>query len=431
MLSFKNSILKIEHTTDGKPFGLTYEICLFISFSLYFILYSNRTATTVSLAMTIAATFFITIGKIKSSRFYIPTITIWYLIFFTFAELSAAWAYTPQAAAFSYIKQMIFILVLCFGICQYIDTTVDFERILSIFLLSSLCLFFSEAIAYPWSSMSSGKTFGSIVSGLNANSFSFLMMSAAIIAFYKGYIKNKKLWYFPVLIYIASCFLSGSRKSTVMGLVGILFIILFSFGRPHRFFHFFIALISAALIIWASLKIDFLYEIIGKRFESMLNYYINPGQTKTDSSLLYRAYFINFAKQLFREKPIFGQGFNNFSTILYTESDTNIMYYAHNNYWEILSDLGLVGFIIYYWFYAFLAVKAAIKLIKNKSSYTATLAIALLGTLMIVEWGIVSMSYLFPQIIIAIIFTSVYVDDSSVQKKYRYIQSGKGGRRIA
>ena len=97
----------------------------------------------------------------------------------------------------------------------------------------------------------------------------------------------------------------------------------------------------------------------------------------------------------------------------------------------ILADLGVVGFILYYWFYAYLGIRSIIKLIKNRQSYTATLAIALLGTLMIVEWGIVSMSYLFPQIVVVLIFTAVYVDDSSAQKKYRYIQSSKGGRRIA
>ena len=40
----------------------------------------------------------------------------------------------------------------------------------------------------------------------------------------------------------------------------------------------------------------------------------------------------------------------------------------------ILADLGVVGFILYYWFYAYLGIRSIIKLIKNRQSYTATLA---------------------------------------------------------
>lgn len=431
MLSFKNSILKIERTTDGKPFGMLFEICLYFCFALYFVFYKERIATTASFAIGVAATFFITIGKAKNSRLSIPVITVWYLIFFAFAELSAAWAYFPQEAAFYFVKQMIFILILGFGMCQYVDTQVDFERLLTIFIMSSLTLSLAEILTFPWSTMSSESYFGSTISGLNANNFSFLMMASAIISFYKGYIIGKKVWYFPTVLFIICCFLSGSRKSTVMCLVGIAFFILFSFGKPRHIFHFFAACTLAALLLLSSLKIDFLYDVIGRRFESMLNYYINPTQTKTDTSLEFRSYFIEFAKQLFYEKTFFGHGFGNFSTLLQTESSFNKKLYAHNNYWEILADLGVIGFIVYYWFYVYLAVRSVIKFIKNRQSYTATLAIALLGTLMIVEWGIVSMSYLFPQIVIALIFTAVYVDDSSTQKKYRYIQSSKGGRRIA
>ena len=431
MLSFKNSILKIERTTDGKSFGMLFEICLYLCFALYFVFYKERVATTASFAIGTAATFFITVGKIKSSRLSVPIVTVWYLLFFAFAELSAAWAYVPYTAAFTYIKQMIFIIILGFGMCQYVDTHVDFERLLTIFQLATLLLALSELLFYPWQASSVNNYFGATVSGLNANSFSFLMMASAIIGFYKGYIRNKKLWYIPTLIFIICSFLSSSRKSAIMSLVGIMFIILFSFGKPRHILHFILAFVVTVSVIFACIKIDFLYDIIGKRFESMINYYIDPSKAQTESSLLYRSYFIQFAKQLFYEKPALGHGFSNFSILLLTESTVNKWLYAHNNYWEILADLGVVGFILYYWFYAYLGIRSIIKLIKNRQSYTATLAIALLGTLMIVEWGIVSMSYLFPQIVVVLIFTAVYVDDSSAQKKYRYIQSSKGGRRIA
>lgn len=32
-------------------------------------------------------------------------------------------------------------------------------------------------------------------------------------------------------------------------------------------------------------------------------------------------------------------------------------YYLHNNYWEMLADGGIIGFIIYYWIYAFILKK--------------------------------------------------------------------------
>lgn len=47
--------------------------------------------------------------------------------------------------------------------------------------------------------------------------------------------------------------------------------------------------------------------------------------------------------------PIWGYGFDSFK--YYNRLMTGHFYYSHNNYIELLYDLGIIGFAIYYWFY--------------------------------------------------------------------------------
>lgn len=405
MVSFKNGILRIEKSGTDRVFRLPYEISLYIGILFYFRA-SMVPTHYVGVAMLIASPVIITAGKLYYKQINKPLLSIWYLLFIAYAEVSSAWAYSPTTSALKYIKFMMVALVVCFGMTQYVDNKNDFERILTIYLCAALSIMLVELIGTPTSRWFSGY-FGHYVSRSNANTFGFIVLFASIIAFYKAYILHKRIWYLPTALFLLGCILSSSRKAVLISVFGIMFILLFAVGRKHHILHFFLAIGAAAFIFALLMSNETLYGTIGNRFETLIDF-ANNEETK-HGSLQLREYYIDFAKLLFKRKPLIGQGFANFANLIALETNSEQIY-AHNNYWEILADLGIFGFIFYYWIYIYMIVKLLVALYKKKFTYLKLLALAMLISEFILEWGVITMYSPYHQIIIALIFLCATTD---------------------
>ena len=96
---------------------------------------------------------------------------------------------------------------------------------------------------------------------------------------------------------------------------------------------------SAVLFISLIFNNPVLYDLIGYRFEGML-LALTTGQG--DGSTMERMNMIQDAAKFWETHPIFGIGLNLFSV----KGDYGA--YSHNNYLELLSTTGLLGFITYY-----------------------------------------------------------------------------------
>ena len=118
----------------------------------------------------------------------------------------------------------------------------------------------------------------------------------------------------------------------------------FSKNRKMRFIHIIIALILLIIGILAIFETDALYKIIGYRLENLIKF--NSGETVQEGSLPMRKFMIDYAKQLFRSRPILGYGYANYSIMLAENTYLRRAVYAHNTYYELLADLGIVGFVI-------------------------------------------------------------------------------------
>jgi len=88
------------------------------------------------------------------------------------------------------------------------------------------------------------------------------------------------------------------------------------------------------------------------------------GDGKVEASALYRESLIQYGIEWFKESPFFGYGLENFRVLNSIDYGNNV--YAHNNFIEILVGLGLVGFLIYYFLYAYILIKL-LPLVKKKS----------------------------------------------------------------
>ena len=95
--------------------------------------------------------------------------------------------------------------------------------------------------------------------------------------------------------------------------------------------------------------------------------------------------------------------------------------YSHNNYWQILSELGLIGFFLYYSLY----ITTIIRLIKasfvNKSRI-CLMFLCFMILLMLLETGLVTYNSKMPHVVIAIAYAATYIGEMD-GRKYQYIQN--------
>ena len=199
---------------------------------------------------------------------------------------------------------------------------------------------------------------------MNANVFGMAISFACVIHIYFGII-NKRI-YLSHLLMIPSIVLlaaSGSRKGFIVLIGGIVLVLLLYSIHVKKSARLFInTLIVIAVFSLGVLLIIRLpmFSFINQRFRGLLSLF--SGGDDTDQSLITRMNYIEIGMSLFKTHPILGVGINNARVFNYNDV------YLHNNYVELLADGGIVGFTIYYSFYAYLLIG----LLKNRKKGQAT-----------------------------------------------------------
>lgn len=416
MVSVKGGILKIGAGSFEGTMRFLYEICFFLSIIIYYDLY-NTPYHYAGIGLSFLGTGLILLTKIPKKRITHLGFFIWYLLFIILARLSTIWAYSAYTAEITYFNIMLYTLVCSFGVTQYVETKEDFEKIISLFAMSVFVIGVSQFIFSSPSTWFAG-FFGSGLGGNNSNKFGAIMLYASIIAFYKAYSLLKRRWYFIVLFTFLCSILSSSRKAFILNIVGVVLIIFFSRHRKYRFIHLIISFFIMLIGLFCLFEADFLYEIIGWRIENLIKF--SSGENVSEGSMPMRKFAIEFAKQLFKDRPILGWGYSNYSIMMLERTYLKHNVYAHNNYYEILADLGIVGFVLYYSSHLFIAVKLLIKFFKDKFSTVTLLSIVILATKLIFDYASVSMLDPNVHVILAITFSAIYIDSSQNDRQYYY-----------
>ena len=111
------------------------------------------------------------------------------------------------------------------------------------------------------------------------------------------------------------------------------------------------AQLIAILLLFFLFLINFLItnetfnKLIGWRLEGLLNFLSSEG--KIDASTEERLFYIDVAIYLFSKYPFLGVGLDNFAAYLHYINYPHAVY-SHNNHLELLSCLGIIGYLIYY-----------------------------------------------------------------------------------
>lgn len=244
--------------------------------------------------------------------------------------------------------------------------------------------------------------------------FSYLLIISICYMLWKCIYKiGNKLTYVELFILIITGFLSGTRKTIICPIIFGYILLLIKYRKN------FIKIISFTLvgiiILIATYKIliinESLYKLIGNRIENIVEtiLYANDTKTSQDASLEERTLLKQLAIKAFNEKPILGWGINNFSN--YSENNLGPFLYAHCNYLELLSSLGIVGTFIYYIGYIYIIIKALKKVKKNDTFSIYILSFMIMNLISDYE----TVNYYRVQYILLYVLFAKYLNDKKLK----------------
>ena len=294
-------------------------------------------------------------GKIK-----LTTIIGWEAICLAFSFV--AMLYSPAFSIFDGTYYSLIVnFILVFILMQMPWNEERFEMILKTYVVSSGALIVILAATGKLEDSSDTGRLGQDLVG-NANIFAVMLMVSAIYAIWLLVSSRKKSTKFfslafLIIIYIGM-FLSGGRKYIIVPVV-FLYILLVNKtdkkGRKHLLLYTFLIVAILFLLYQIIMNVEFFYDSIGNRFEDFFSLF--DGGSDVDGSTIKRQKMIEAAWKTWPERPLFGHGFDSFK-FYNAESVLGKMVYSHNNFVELLYNEGLVGFVVYYSFYAYLLYKA-------------------------------------------------------------------------
>lgn len=317
-------------------------------------------------------------GYVKK-RFYL----VWCIAFLSFCICSIKWA-TNKDVSIQYCFSLMYILIINFLTYLYLrKNKVEIKYIVNSIItgatLKGFICFITNGILVFLNSRSAN---------ISANTIGFYSAIASILCIY-NILKNielKKSNLFNYIIFIINIIfmlLSASRKSIVFFMVPFVLIYILKNKNPGNVIkNIFLICIVCFLVFTIFMKVEFFYNLLGKRIETMINGIFSTGD-EVDASTKTRLQLIDRGIEMYKKNPILGYGIANYSSV--TDS---YGYYAHNNYVELLVGVGIIGTCIYYSLHVNILL-FYIKKLKN-ISLIELLMFGIIVALVICDYGIVS-----------------------------------------
>lgn len=339
---------------------------------------------------------------------FLPLQTIWYGLFLILALLSSVWASSFDTTMLP-LSRMVQILVLTNCLIQHVDSDGRLERYIRIVLAASLFLAIYLLARTPITEWFDG--FLGRGTGYNSNDIGLSLAMGVIFSFYLAYIRKQKKYFIVTAFSFFTVILTSSRKAIFMSTFGVLILVVFHFRARKYMLRVLSVLAGLILAIVLIFQVPQLHQVLGVRLETMVEYFMSDHDA--DYSISLRNAYVGIAKSILREHPILGIGLNNFS--YYVRSYGNTLSYCHNNYWELAADLGIVGLVVYYWFYAYLLFKLVRQMFDGCKS--ALLFMTLLLQFLVFEYGIVNYYKIQSHLVLAAAYCAVILNDQHLRKE--------------
>lgn len=306
-----------------------------------------------------------------------------YVLFQTIANIAVL-----KSSTFKMSITLLYAMLFSLGMYNYLIYRKDVKKIAYIYakativaLFVIMILYFKTLLSFRLDASKMISIFGIKIFG--GSSSTALSLMALIPAFFLTILpsenyKRKRLIYITILSFFS--LLTGTRKTII--LILFIFTIINLIKNKHQKLLFFkttvkfvIVLILGYLLV---MYVPFLYNMVGVRLQNAVVYY-NTTETD-DASIRVRNRMKESAIRLYKTRPVYGWGMDYFKASL----QSSLGYYCHNNFLELLSGGGIVGFTIYYFKYLYLAI-IIIKGIKRSPSEKIEL-LSCLGFLIIMTF---------------------------------------------
>ena len=314
----------------SKPETLKYSKILFVLFMLSMIgnlIISNQT-----------------ISIRKPLRIYGP--------FFIFCMFSIIWAVDRTQALTTTITLAQMFVLLVFTYSYYsIYEDVDFliwAIVICGVLMSVYCIWYYGIDAYITAITVKGRL-GNDIS--NANTIATNAAISTIGCVYYALYKKKYVYYPLAALCVIVILGSSSRTGFLITVIGCLMLVLIKTVEVKNIVKTFVKLLIATffVVLIFNIVMRFLPDAsIFSRLETMFAFFSDNGG-RVDSSTLERMAMIELGKNIFKSSPLIGIGVDNARVVAMQSGFWNT--YLHNNFIELLADVGIIGFLLFYRFY--------------------------------------------------------------------------------
>lgn len=341
--------------------------------------------------------------------------TLWSVAFIMICGASVLWA-TDQDVALYHSIWVLHTLLIPVLIEPFIDDRSDLDFVIGCFVVGGILLAIRLLVQTPLSIWGT-RRIGTAI-GYNPNDVGLKLAFAALCAAYFVRKGDRRLFYLLVMILLSSlAMLSGSRKAFLIVIAGPVIFFTVSAKKANRVgLSAIMAIIFVAGLCYLVMNIEPFYNVLGYRIEIMLSTF--QGDMSASFSTFTRMEMMNKAIDLFSGKPILGYGIGNFAV------NSEFGTYSHNNYTELLADVGLIGFLSYYSLYVYLMKQLIVGLIGGNKTLAFPTTILLLAV--ILETGLVGYCTSYYQILLMISFTFLRIRQKEGATQRRKLLIVKG-----
>lgn len=246
--------------------------------------------------------------------------------------------------------------------------------------------------------------------GMHTNMCGAVLSILILFSFYRYLSKKNKLNLLQTILLLVCLALTKSRMSILVVICGMaLYYAIYKKISAKQAMKIIGVLIALVILLVLSMSNQFLYNLYGNRIESMFNLFSKTANT--DASVTGRLALQQRAIEVFLNHPILGVGIGNFSS--YSNNLGGVSgYYAHNNYLELLADVGVVGTVMYYAPYviALFRTRAAAKKSESEIAMFFNLLFVLIVVRLLSDISQVSYLYDSSQILLALVFIALRIE---------------------
>lgn len=282
--------------------------------------------------------------------------TLFLILYTIWLCLSIIWCIDSNAVIED-VRQHISFLVLFFVVTQMVQSVETFRVVFNWFMIAGvayfICLMSIYGLQFYISQIVEGNRIGGELLQLNKLAMNCVIIFLVAFNVFLEY--RKKYCFVPMILTLFISIGAESRRAFLVLVIGIILsyiIYIIGIRSGNKKLIRILTGVLVAIFVTEVVSNSSLFMNISDRFSEL------TGQGREN---LVRMRFINYGIQSFLENPVLGIGSGN--SYIVTLQAAGRSTYLHNNYIELLVNLGVVGFFLYYFLYAIL-LKGLIKLWK-------------------------------------------------------------------